>query len=210
MNMIFDFDGTIMDTYPIMVDAFVDSLVQLKVDDFEIDDYEINQIMRRHSLATCLQKYSAHFNLSESILSEYYRKNESENIVDANLFLNIKQVLTKNIEDGGKNFILTHRDDTAIKLLQKHSIDTLFAEIVTKNHNFKRKPDPESLNYLINSNNLNRENTIMVGDRKLDIDAAHNAGIKGCLFDPDAMINSTGDPEFNFNNYYDLLNSELI
>lgn len=210
MNMIFDFDGTVMDTYPIMVESFVDALIQLKVDDFEIDDYEINQIMRRHSLATCLQKYSAHFNLSEDILADYYHKNESNNIIDANLFLNVSQVLNKNIENGGKNFILTHRDDVAINLLKKHSIDSLFTEIVTKNNHFKRKPDPESLNYLIDNNKLDRENTIMVGDRKLDIDAAHNAGIKGCLFDPDAMINSTGNPEYNFNNYYDLLNSELI
>ncbi|MBU7563262.1 HAD hydrolase-like protein [Pediococcus ethanolidurans] len=35
----------------------------------------------------------------------------------------------------------------------------------------------------------------MIGDRNLDILAAHNAGIKGFLFDPDNTISVTSFPE---------------
>ncbi|WP_054656904.1 HAD hydrolase-like protein [Apilactobacillus ozensis] len=62
-NIIWDFDGTLFDTYPQMVNSFLLALNKMHIDDFEIDEYEIYEIMRRHSLSIAIQKYSAHFNL---------------------------------------------------------------------------------------------------------------------------------------------------
>ena len=205
MDLIWDFDGTIMDTYPIMVDAFVDALIDMRIDEFEIDDYEINQVMRRHSLATCVQKYAAHFNIDADTINDKYRQYEKQNVKDANIFMNVDKVLAQNVDDGGRNFLLTHRDDDAIAMLEDAGLKDCFTEMVTKNQAFKRKPDPEAVNYLIKNNDINRDDCMFMGDRKLDVDAAHNAGIKACLFDPDGMINSTGNPEMTINNYYDFL-----
>jgi phosphoglycolate phosphatase-like HAD superfamily hydrolase len=42
------------------------------------------------------------------------------------------------------------------------------------------------LNYLLDKHQVDRHRAVMVGDRNLDIEAGHNAGIAGYLFDIDA------------------------
>lgn len=44
----------------------------------------------------------------------------------------------------------------------------------------------------------------MIGDRNLDISAAHNAGIQGILFDPDNLIQVNSQPERKINNLSEL------
>lgn len=45
----------------------------------------------------------------------------------------------------------------------------------------------------------------MVGDRNLDIEAGHNAGIAGYLFDIDQLIEVTSSPEVQVTDLNDLL-----
>ena len=58
-------------------------------------------------------------------------------------------------------------------------------EILTMEDGFKRKPDPEAINYLVDKYNLNKNFTYYVGDRHLDIDSANNAGIRSIFFKPE-------------------------
>lgn len=204
-NIFWDFDGTLFDTYPIMVDSFADALEAMNIDEMEIDKYDILLTMRQHSLGTALQKFAAEFSINKKELSFIYHKFEKEDIVNAKPFLNVDKVLKMVADQGGKNYLLTHRDNFALNLLRDFNLRHFFADIVTKNQAFKRKPDPESLNYLIQKHNISRSNAVMIGDRKLDIDAAHNASIKGCLFDNNNIIESNGNPEIEINNYYDFL-----
>ncbi|WP_105956113.1 HAD-IA family hydrolase [Apilactobacillus quenuiae] len=204
-NVFWDFDGTLFNTYPIMVDSFADSLEEMSIDEVEIDKYDILLTMRQHSLGTALQKFAAEFSINKDDLSNIYHSFEKEDIIYAKPFLNVEKVLKKITENGGKNYLLTHRDKSSLKLLQDFNLRNLFADVVTKNQAFKRKPDPESLNYLIKKHNIIRSDSIMIGDRKLDIDAAHNASIEGCLFDNNNLIESKGNPEIQINNYYDFL-----
>ena len=56
---------------------------------------------------------------------------------------------------------------------------------------FPRKPDPTALNWLIDKHSIVKENALMIGDRDIDIIAAHNAGIAGCLFDEGGYFENT-------------------
>lgn len=60
-SFFWDFDGTIFDTYPIMVQAFMLALTQQRVSEIELDEQDIYETMRQHSLGTAVQKFSAHF-----------------------------------------------------------------------------------------------------------------------------------------------------
>ena len=89
---------------------------------------------------------------------------------------------------GGQSFLLTHRDESAKEILKRDGLLEYFKDFVTADDNFKRKPDPESLDYLLDKHQIDRKTAVMVGDRTLDVDAGHNAGIAGILFDPDGLI----------------------
>ena len=61
----------------------------------------------------------------------------------------------------------------------KLEIDKYFIEVVDEaNVNFVRKPDTDSIDYLVNKYHLDKENTYYIGDREIDISAAKNANIK--------------------------------
>lgn len=84
--------------------------------------------------------------------------------------------------------MLTHRNESAKEILKRDGLLEYFKDFVTADDNFKRKPDPESLDYLLDKHQIDRKTAVMVGDRTLDVDAGHNAGIAGILFDPDGLI----------------------
>ena len=65
-----------------------------------------------------------------------------------------------------------------------------FTEVVTSANGFARKPEPEAINYLLDKYDLDKTSTYYVGDRRLDVEAAENAGIKSInLGQPSSKIN---------------------
>lgn len=197
INQVFwDFDGTLFDTYPEMARAFKDGLMQLRIEDFEIDTNDIYKTMRQKSVGTTIQKFSAQFGINQASLKSIYEKLETEYINSSKPFDDVEMVLRLIVETGGHNYLLTHRDNQAKNLLDKYNLLGYFSGFVTKDNEFKRKPNPESLNYLINKYQVKRVNAVMIGDRGLDVEAGHNANIGGYLFDPDRTI--TGNVELEF------------
>lgn len=188
INLIWDFDGTLFDTYPYMVTAFVKALEENKIESFEIDAYDIYQQMRRFSLDSAIKKASATFKIDSGKLSHDYKLIEKDEVELAKPFANVAEVLKFITTAGGSNYLLTHRDDQAISLLEQAGLKKYFSKIVTKNNHFARKPDPESLNYLINTGNFKRIDTFMIGDRSLDVQAGNNANVNTILFDPDYLL----------------------
>jgi len=60
--------------------------------------------------------------------------------------------------------------------LEKESLKNVFNTIVTLNDVFRAKPQPDGFLTIFN-NSLSKKDYLMVGDRSIDRDAAHNAGI---------------------------------
>ncbi|ANZ58125.1 hypothetical protein BGL34_01660 [Fructilactobacillus lindneri] len=195
-NFIWDFDGTLFDTYPYMVTAFAKALRKNGIDPIEINPDEIYAQMRIHSLGSAIIKFSALYGIDQERLLKDYRNYEQDEVNLAKPFENVKQVLQLIVANGGKNGLLTHRDDQALHLLEKYDIKKLFTGLVTSKQSFARKPNPESLNYLIKKMNLEVNETAMVGDRELDVAAGNNAGVITILFDFDYMIENDGNPDF--------------
>ncbi len=65
--------------------------------------------------------------------------------------------------------------------MKAKGIDKYISDVVISDDGFKRKPDPEAFNYLIDKHNLNKSETLSVGDRLFDVQAGKNAEIIGCL-----------------------------
>ncbi|GEL14459.1 HAD-IA family hydrolase [Pediococcus cellicola] len=202
MDLFWDFDGTLFDTYPVMVKSFQKTLTHFGVTNF--NSIEIYQTMRQYSLGKAIDKYRPK-QTSSSIFRTSYRRVEDQYLNQAKPFDNALKVCQRNVQASGRNFLLTHRNDQAKQLLDDYKFTSLFSGFVTENDHFPRKPDPASLVYLIQKFQVNKKAAIMIGDRNLDILAAHNAGIKGILFDPDNCVLVESAPERQIQQLSELL-----
>jgi HAD superfamily hydrolase (TIGR01549 family) len=198
MDIFYDFDGTLFDTYPAMVEAFEQTAVSFKT---TIDRKEAYQEMRQGSLSVAIKALADKLELAPDVIENRFREIEKNELKNSQPFPFAKSVLEQVVKNGGRNYLLTHRNQAAVDLLERFQMKTLFTDFVTGDMTFPRKPNPASLNYLIERNQVSKKSAYMIGDRNLDIDAAHNADIKGILFDPDHIIKVTSHPEFETNSF---------
>lgn len=194
-NLFWDFDGTLVNTYPGMVAAFSEALVDDGVNDFEIDTVEIYKTMRQHSLGTALQRFSAEFSLRKERLTKLYQLAAAPKLAQAQAFAGAAELLTAVGQRGGHHFLVTHRDTGALDRLTELGLKTAFTGAVTVVDQYPRKPDPTSLQALCRQYDIDPRTAIMIGDRNLDVQAGHRAGMAGALFDPEHLIVDESQPE---------------
>lgn len=190
-DFFWDLDGTLYDTYPKMVQAFLETLQHFGE---SVDGQNVYEIMRQESLGAAFDFYAVKFDLKRDDLADFYYPREKQ-IQQPQLFTGVQEVLEQVTLKGGRNFLLTHRNEQSLVFMENDGVKDLFSDFVTAAQPFPRKPDPTSLNYLIDGNQVERSTAVMVGDRNLDIDAGHNARIAGILFDPDDLIEVTSNPD---------------
>ncbi|HGF7683350.1 HAD-IA family hydrolase [Enterococcus faecium] len=181
-NYIWDFDGTLFDTYPAMVDGAWQALKDFGI---SMDKKEIYFKMKKYSTSYLINES----NLNAKEFNELFHRYEKESTEVSRPFPETKQVLEMLKDNGGRHFILTHRlTESTWGLLKEHRLAHLIEEVVGIDQDFPRKPNPASLNYLIDTFHLERTDTMMIGDRRLDIEAGKNAGVATCLYDIDHFL----------------------
>lgn len=181
-NYIWDFDATLFDTYPAMVDGAWQALKDFGI---SMDKKEIYFKMKKYSTSYLINES----NLNAREFNELFHRYEKESTEVSRPFPETKQVLEMLKDNGGRHFILTHRlTESTWGLLKEHRLAHLIEEVVGIDQDFPRKPDPASLNYLIDTFHLERTDTMMIGDRRLDIEAGKNAGVATCLYDIDHFL----------------------
>lgn len=181
-NYIWDFDGTLFDTYPAMVDGAWQALKDFGI---SMDKKEIYFKMKKYSTSYLINES----NLNAKEFNELFHRYEKESTEVSRPFPETKQVLEVLKDNGGRHFILTHRlTESTWGLLKEHRLAHLIEEVVGIDQDFPRKPNPASLNYLIDTFHLERTDTMMIGDRRLDIEAGKNAGVATCLYDIDHFL----------------------
>jgi HAD superfamily hydrolase (TIGR01549 family) len=181
-NLIWDFDGTILDTYPEITRAFINVLKK----DYGVEyDYDQAYSLAKASITFCIESLADEFNIDTEEFSENFKKRYfGELTFEDKPFEGVKEIL-EYVSIHGGNFLITHRGSESLnEFLTRNELKKYFIEIVSADENFPLKPDPASFNYIINKYKLEKEETLGVGDRILDIEAARNAGIKSCFFDP--------------------------
>lgn len=180
-HFIWDFDGTLFDSYPHMSHAFRRALSDLGANE------PVDEILRymKLSVSKCIAFFQKRHGLGEELRKLYmmYEADEKEEPVKPYEY--VGEVLDGIIEAGGKNYMYTHRKKNAIDYARAYNLDGMFADAITSEDNFPSKPAPDAIYYLIAKHNIDRASAIMVGDRDIDILAGANAGIAGCLFDPE-------------------------
>lgn len=175
-NYIWDLGGTLLDNYESSSHAFAATLWSMAERVvLRTDVYDALKV----STAYAVEKFASDL---PGFLEEY-KKLEAEELEKPILFSDAKKVLTNLSVNGKKNFMISHRNHQVLTILSAAEIDSYFTEVVTADNGFKRKPAPESINYLLSKYKLNPKKTVMIGDRSLDIEAGNAAGVETIYFD---------------------------
>lgn len=177
-NLIWDFDGTLFDTYPGMC-RNLQSAVQRLGHELPLED-----IIRefRISLGVATAYCGERTGLSSETVYQAYRDWMVEfGQPEAKSFPGIRAFLSRFQAAGGRNFVFTHRGKTVYDYLEGEGLMPYFAEVVPFSSEFERKPSPSGNLYLMERHGLPAGKTLAIGDRELDILAGKAAGIDACL-----------------------------
>lgn len=181
-NYIWDFDGTLFDTYPAMVEGVFQALHDFGI---ERPKKEIYRVMKQESVRKLRESYQ----LEETSFNQLFHEYEEQYQELSVPFKETEMVLRRLKETGAKHYILTHRVTASTwKLLKVFGLADLIEEVIGIDQGFARKSAPDAINHLIDRYHLDPEKTMMVGDRKLDIEAGINAKIHTCLYDIDHFL----------------------
>lgn len=197
--LLWDFDGTLFDTYPPLIRAMQGALATLG---HTVSEAQIGALLA-DTLDGAIDTLSAELALDrEAFVAEIERIHAGVRPDERPPFPGVIALCERVQAAGGANLLFTHRDrPTLHTLLSWHGAEHLFLDILTTEDGYPRKPDPAGFRALIERNNLPLDEVLAVGDRDLDILAGQAAGIATCLFratpspgvTPDFRITSWGE-----------------
>lgn len=188
-HIIWDFDGTLFDTYEVMGKALQKTFRKIGVNE-PIED--IIRLMKI-SISEALHYYEGQYHIDEEFIKDYETTRREIELEECKPYPGAIELL-KHIKDTGRyNYLFTHRGTSSITFLQKHQIYDAFTDCITSQHSFERKPSPEAILHLIEKYQMQPQEAIMIGDRELDILSAKNAGIKACFFDEAGAVCGAAD-----------------
>lgn len=185
-DILWDFDGTLFDTYP----GIVDSMLRALRDEGIEEAFDDVMLKMRESVSDAIDHFREKYRLAKSFddsFDRYHRQIVRENV---KLFPHVADVIRAVDGSGRRNYLYTHRGYSAMEYLEMHGLIDCFQDCITREDDFPMKPNPEAILYLIGKHKLDRTKTLMVGDREIDMLAARNAGIMPCFFDPGAKMDS--------------------
>lgn len=184
-HVIWDFDGTLFDTYPSMTKAMQLALEMRGITEDAGDIYAQLKITTGHARRYFREKHS----LGEDFDIDFARIRREIEVELCFPYPGVVKLLEDIVAAGGHNYICTHRDASTWKMLDRQNVRRLFRDCVTAEDGFALKPAPDSVNHLMEKYGMDRSETVMVGDRELDVKAGQNAGVCGC-----AYSDGTGSP----------------
>ncbi len=181
-NIIWDVDGTLFDTYPAIAKAFKAAMNDLGKD-ATLDWIEgLAKISLGHCVVTLADTYELNEDDLDQAFGEHYDSTQPE---EQPPFPSVITVCEYICGIGGKNVIVTHRGHEGTdELLAANNMTRYFAGCLARDDGYPKKPHPASFEAALKTHNLQREETMAVGDRDIDILAGQAVGIFTCLFGP--------------------------
>lgn len=178
-TFLWDYDGTLMDTYPMNVRA----LCRVSENRGVPQQPERIFCMMMDTQEKCIRTVAGENGWDYEELYRDFRQNFAENYAQPQLLPGVLDALREICRRGGRNILVTHNNMSAAKALENAGVGGCFTGFVTSELGLRRKPDPEMVLYAINKYNLQPDRCVMVGDRPLDTLSGISAGIHSCLVD---------------------------
>lgn len=177
--LLFDLDGTLLDTAPDFISA-INKQLQIRDRDSLINN-TVRTSVTNGSVGIIESVYGIKQNDPEfEVLKEEFLELYLSNIAEkTSLFDGLKQVLDNCVKQSIPWGIVTNKPlRYTTPLLEELGLDQQSATTICPDHVRNPKPDPESLLLACSQLSLKPEDCIYIGDHIRDIQAGHNAGMR--------------------------------
>ena len=180
-----DFDGTLLNSYPAMVRAFIAGAAEYGI----AVTPERTLALMKNCLRHCCEVIGAENGIPAEELVRAFRRNEKAELVRGLPPMEgIPESLASLYDAGVKHYVATHRDMVSRELLDKAGLLPYFSGFVTEEDKLPRKPAPDMLLHLMRKHSLSPAECVMIGDRPLDTESGIAAGILSVLIDPEGRF----------------------
>ncbi len=177
--LIFDLDGTLVDSIPDLTDSINYALTKLNYP-------ELSQKQVKKMVGSGLKKLlqlaigngkDVTLKKAHSYFIEYY----TQNLVNKTTYYkDVPEMLTY-FSDKKKAIYSNKPDKLTVEIIQKLQLENHFTKIMGAQPNkYKLKPSPEGIHIILKELNIAPQEAIMIGDSTHDIEAGKAAGIYTC------------------------------
>lgn len=184
--VMFDLDGTLIETAPEIADAVNDTLHRFDlpaVSQQQVDDW-IGHGTRElliQALAFAGQtdahtvRHSDSFTLIEGEFARFYLQRCGTH---STLYPGVRETLDTLRQRGVKLAVVTNKESRyTAAVLQAHGLAHSFDCVVSGDTLPTKKPDPAGIAYCLVASGVPRHRALFVGDSSIDVATAHNAGV---------------------------------
>ncbi len=187
---IWDLDGTLLDSYAVIVKGAKAAAEEAGLHDTEA---EVLKGVKGESVTSYLRNASARAGIPFEQMKERYRFFAHALDDEITLIDGAAETLERLRREGAEHFVYTHRGASSRPILSRLGILDVFRDIVTAEMKFRPKPSGEGVKYLLEKYGLDPADTWYVGDRAVDMYCAKDAGVNALLYlEPDPVVTPTG------------------
>ena len=178
--VIFDLDGTLLDTLGDLAAAGNHALEQMGLPTHEEERYKqfvgngIPKLIERILPCGASQENQ---HMAYALFSEYYERHKSDRTAP---YSGITELLAEMKEHGITAVCCTNKDHKFAAELLDQFFGECIANTVGAGRGFPKKPDPAAVKYLMEKYSHKDHRALYVGDSGVDMQTAKNAGIDCC------------------------------
>ena len=181
-HLVFDFDGTISDSYPHFMQYFKDYAAENGLyipDDKKLLELQLISVKDAFYILEW-DKFIPY----EQFSNGYFWPRQRKEALKYQAFDEAIELIKYAKQKGLDCYIYTHSGSVVPEIiLPNMGIADMIDYVIDKSHGFPEKPAPDALLFLIEKFGLKPEECLMIGDRPIDAESGMNAGMKGCLWD---------------------------
>lgn len=201
-TLLFDFDGTLLDTNELIVQTFLTVLGEHFPGEYGREDV-------LHFIGPSLEQTFTNIapDKVNELSDQYRRLNRTLHDDLVSEYDGVTETLRMLKSRGMKMAIVsTKREETILHGLRLMGVDDVFDVLVALDHVQNPKPHPEPLELALRLLEADREDALMIGDNSHDIEGGKNAGVRTAgvswtakgeeflaSFEPDFMLQHISD-----------------
>jgi phosphoglycolate phosphatase len=184
--MLFDLDGTLVETAPEIMDAVNDTLGQFKLS--LVTQQQVNDWIGHGTLTLLVQAVADRSGMTLEAVRGSELLRQMLPIYDgfyqqrcgtrSHLYPQVRETLQALRAQGVKLAVVTNKESRYTQVvLNVHQLGPMFDEVVSGDTFATKKPDPVGVLHCLEKFGVARERALFVGDSSIDAATARNAGV---------------------------------